>query len=646
LLEKNRFLARDGDLLVRLTLILVGVTLIYIGYATWNRGEIYAHHEIAVLSMVLYILGFCSLLLSAISCRKFTRLLEKNRFLARDRDLLVRLALIIVGVILIYVGYATWNSGEIYAHHEIVVLSIPLYILGFCSLVPSAINCRKFIEFEYIRYFILFALLFCLIIWTYTYSQVLSPGYGTDAMAFNHYSAQRVLEGKNPYQYSMAPAIEMFNFPKQFITLNTDGTSIDRTPHPALSFLIYVPFVVVGLSDMRWVTLLFHMAVLLIIFYKAPKSLKPLILLPLFLPDMLDYTGGAVTDFLWVLPLVLMVLYIDDIRKSGIFFGLTCAFKPTAVIFAPFLLVWYWKTGATPNFKKQFVKITKFFSISAAAFLIPNLPFLLSDFSAWVHGALAPIFGNMIPFGSGLSSASQIGMVALPKIFFTTCMILVTLTLVLNYWVYFDRMKYAIWIFPAIILWFSHRSLHSYFIYFTPLLLISLCLWHDKMRKGEGTEKRPSRRTKTILGFNYRRFVAPVSLATCVSLMFVFGFAFRSQEKLSVEVTGEIKDTENIDRVSELAVNVVNDGPIPVEPKFSIIGCEGGTFTFYWIIENGPKYLESKSSATYLIHAETWETAIVDGRIFVVRVNDAPSSAYFVSNPIRVKLENSASNPA
>ncbi len=561
------------------------------------------------------------------------RLPIKNRFSVKDyEDLLVRLGLIFTGVVLIYVGYSTWVRGQIQAHYEIAVLSMVSYLLGFCSLILSAINYRKFIEFKYIRYFILFALLFCLIFSTYTYIRVISTGYGTDALAFNHYSAQLVLEGKNPYQYSMAPAIERFNVPRQVTTLYTDGTAVDRTPHPALSFLIYVPFVAAGLSDMRWVTLLFHVAVLAIIFYKAPKSLKPLILLPLFFPDMLDFTGGAVTDFLWVLPLVLMVVYINDIRKSGIFFGLTCAIKPTALIFAPFLLIWYWKTGATPNFKKQFVKITKFFSISAAAFLIPNLPFLLSDFSAWVHGALAPIFGNMIPFGSGLSSASQIGMVALPKIFFTTCAILVTLMLMLNYWVYFDRLKYAIWVFPAIILWFSYRSLQNYFIYFVPVLLVSLCLWHDKMRKGEVTEKRPSRRTKTILGFNYRRVVAPISLTMCISLMFVFGLAFRSQGSVSVQLAGAMRDTENICAVNALTVSVVNNGSTTITPVFSIVGCMAGAYPFCWEIENGPGSLAGGDSAVYQIRAGMSQKAIPTGNVFIVRVNNGPNDVFFVSN--------------
>ena len=562
------------------------------------------------------------------------RLPIKNRFsMKNDKDLLVRLGLIFTGVVLIYVGYTTWIRGQVQAYHEIAVLSMVSYILGFCSLLLSAINYRKLIEFKYIEYFIFFMLLFCLILWVYTYIHIASPNYGTDAMAFNHYSAQLVLEGKNPYQYSMAPAIEKFNVPREIITLYTDGTSVDRTPHPALSFLIYVPFVAVGLSDMRWVTLLFHVAVLAIIFYKAPKNLKPLILLPLFFPDMLDYTAGAITDFLWVLPLVLMVLYIDDVRKSGIFFGLACAVKSTALIFAPFLLIWYWKTGVTPNFKKQFVKVTKFFSISAAAFLIPNLPFLLSDFGAWVHGALAPMFGNMIPFGSGLSSASQIGMISLPKIFFTTCMILVTLMLTLNYWVYFDRMKYAIWIFPAIILWFSYRSLHSYFIYFVPVLLMSLCLWHDKMRKGEVTEKRPLRRTKTILGFNYRRFVAPVSLTMCISLMFVFGLAFRSQGSVSVELAGTMRDEENVGRVDALTVKVANNEAAAITPVFSVVGGMPGAYPFCWEIENGPSSLGGGASAVYEIRAGMWQKAILPGNVFIVRVNDAPNDIYFVSEP-------------
>ena len=561
-----------------------------------------------------------------------------------ERDLMVRLGLIFIGVFLIFTGFTNWDRGQIHIHHEIAVLCFITYLLGFFLIFLSAINYKKLIKLRYIEYLILILLIFGIIFWAYTYTRVFSPHYGTDAIAFNHYAARLVLDGKNPYVYPMEPALDEFGVLKEFTTTNIDGTVINRVSYPALSFLVYVPFVGAGLSDMRVVTLLFQMLTICVIFFKAPKNLKPLILLPLVFPDMLDHTVGGCTDFLWVFPLVLMVIYIERIHISGVLYGVACAIKPIPLILAPFLLIWYWKTNITSDLKQRLFKVAKFLSIALIIFLIPNLFFILDNPNAWRLGAFAPAFGKMIPFGSGISSVSQIGVVGLTKTFYTVSVILVTLTLMINYFVYFDRIKHAIWIFPAIILLFFHRSLHSYFIYWIPLVLISLCIWYTKVGKDRFKEK--TLRAKKIWKSRYEGFIAPVSLALCALLILVSGFVFQSQEKLSVEVTGEVKDTEAIGRVSELMVNVVNDGPTTVEPKFSIIGCGGGTFTFYWEIENGPKYLDSKSSATYLIHAETWRKAITDGRIFIVRVNDASSNVFFVSKPVEVKLENSASNPA
>ncbi len=555
-----------------------------------------------------------------------------------ERDLFVRLGLVITGVLLIYTGFRYWEVKQVHIYREVVALCLISYLVGFSLIFLSAINYRKVIRHPYVKYLIFFFLIFVLLFSTYVYMLVVSPRYGTDAIALNHYSALLVLEGKNPYVENMAPAVEEFDAPKHLATFNTDGTTVNRTPYPALSFLVYIPFISAGLSDMRFVTLIFQILTICVIFLNAPKILKPLILLPLFLPDMLEFTGGGVTDFLWVLPLVLMVIYIDDIFKSGVLYGVACAMKPTPWFLAPFLLIWYWKTSVTLDSKKRLVKLMKFSSIAAIVFLIPNLPFILSNPTAWSDGALAPIFGKMVPFGSGLSVLSQVGMINLSKAFFSACVILVMLTLVINYWVYFNRLKYAIWIFPAIILWFSYRSPQNYFIYFVPLVLISICLWHAEMAKGEIKEKKPQMRTKKIWGLRYRRLVAPVSLAMCASLILVSGFVFRPREKLSIEVSGEIGDTENIGAVSELTVTVVNEGPTTVEPRFSIVGSVGGTFPFYWDIVSGPEYLEPNSSATYVIRAGMTEKAVPNTRSFIVRVNDASSDVYFVSEPFWVNL--------
>lgn len=396
-----------------------------------------------------------------------------------NERLTTRLGFLLTGAFLLYIGVINWERGQIFDHPEVAVGILVTYVVGFGLLFLSIFDFHKT---EKYRILIFLSLIFSLIFSVYVYTQVVTKVYGTDALAFSHYSAELALEGQNPYEHSMLPALEEYEVPLHFTTPMLDGLAADRTSYPALSFLIYVPFVWMGLADMRWVTLLFHVATLSLIYFKSPPVLRPLIILPLFIiPSFLEYTGGAVTDFLWVLPLVLMVIYMRRADLSGVLFGLACSIKQTPWLLVPFLLVWLWKSNESLGLKHRLIQIGKFCAISGATFLVFNLPFIIDNPNAWYLGVSAPISGDMIPFGSGLSILTQIGMVSLPKSFYTVSAGVVLLTLLVNYYLHFDRIKYAIWLFPAIILWFSYRSLQSYFIYWVPLLVVSFSMWYASL---------------------------------------------------------------------------------------------------------------------------------------------------------------------
>jgi uncharacterized membrane protein len=84
----------------------------------------------------------------------------------------------------------------------------------------------------------------------------------------------------------------------------------------------------------------------------------------------------------------------------------------------------------------------------------------------------------------GPSVLTQVGLVEVGRVFYTILAVGVLATLFVNYYAYFDRLKYMFWIFPGIILWFSFRALTNYVIYWLPLLLVSLILWYrDELRK-------------------------------------------------------------------------------------------------------------------------------------------------------------------
>jgi len=365
-----------------------------------------------------------------------------------------------------------------------MILDFAAYLLGFILLMFALTNYQKVMQYG--SKIIFSSLIFLLIFNTYVYITAVMQLYGTDAIAFSHYAVILLLEGKNPYAQSLVPALERFNVPLYFLTPTISGGWIENLNYPALHFLIFVPFVLLGLSDMRWVIFIFHLATLIVIYFATPKKLKPVILVPLFaFPDLMDFTGGGVTDFLWVLPIVLMAIYMEDIKKSAIFFGLACGIKQTPWMLAPFIPIWIWKKRSDLPSRRRLAEIGKFTLIAAITFLLPNLYFMVINPGAWFSGAFSPIIAGLIPFGQGFSTLSQAGTVNLAAMFFTIAVVLVLIVLMLNYYIHFDKLEYALWVFPAIVLWFSYRSLQNYFVYWIPPLLVAFGAWYEKFVEKE-----------------------------------------------------------------------------------------------------------------------------------------------------------------
>jgi uncharacterized membrane protein len=127
----------------------------------------------------------------------------------------------------------------------------------------------------------------------------------------------------------------------------------------------------------------------------------------------------------------------------------------------------------------------KFALASVALFLVFNLPFMIMNMTAWFGNVLTPMTEDLVILSQGASQLTQVGLLPVDKVFYTVMTGAVAVVLIVNYYVYFDKLKYVVWILPGIILWFSYRSLTSYIIYWIPLMLASLILWY-KAERAEG----------------------------------------------------------------------------------------------------------------------------------------------------------------
>lgn len=410
-----------------------------------------------------------------------------NSLLASIDDVFIlRLAFIFSGQFALYEGFQDWNRGQpLNIHPEVAILTLAIYAFSLLiiamSLLPNDIVLR-------FRDLPLAPLMLATLTSLYVVSAIAYNGsYRTDVLAYSHYSAILFAsQGANPYTQDMAKALAMFAVQPSDLTPLTSGVYLTTFQYPALHFLVFVPFVWLGLRDMRWVLVLFEVIVILTLYLKSPRRLRPMLLLPLFAGSdlMINFTAASVSDALWVLPLLFAAFYLEKPLASGIFYGLACAMKQTPWFLAPFLLIYMIRTEDTEGLRARLLRIAKFAGATAGVFLAINLPFMLMNVSAWFSHVLTPMAEDLVIVSQGFSLSTQVGLLPVGKAFYAVLVVAVSVVLIVNFYVYFDKLRYVFWIFPGIILWFSYRALTNYIIYWTPLMLVSIILWYKAEQTG------------------------------------------------------------------------------------------------------------------------------------------------------------------
>jgi uncharacterized membrane protein len=397
-----------------------------------------------------------------------------------DEVFIVRIAFLFSGQFALYEGFADWNRGRADLHPWVAVLTLAIYAVSLFVIAMSLVRGSIVLRFRDLP---LLPLLLATVTSVYVVAVIAYNGsYRTDVLAYRHYAAILfVTKGANPYTQNMANALAMFNVQPSDLTPLTSGTYLATFQYPALHFLVFVPFVWLGLRDMRWVLVLFEIGTVLILYVKGPRKLRLLLLLPLFAGSdlMINYTAASVSDALWVLPLLFAAFYTDRPVVSGIFYGVACAVKQMPWILAPFLLIYMMQAKEGRDLRERITRTTKFAFTAFALFLVFNLPFMIQNFGAWLGDVLTPMTEDLVILSQGPS-----GLLPVDKAFYTVMVAAVAAVLLVNYYVYFEKLRYTVWIFPGIVLWFSYRALTSYIIYWMPLMLASLILWYKTERAG------------------------------------------------------------------------------------------------------------------------------------------------------------------
>jgi hypothetical protein len=336
--------------------------------------------------------------------------------------------------------------------------------------------------------------------------------YSNDGTTLDHYAAQQLIEGHNPYVASnIVDAVRFLHQDAAFTTPLRQGEFASRAPgdypteaerravfarhadhpggpvefesrvsYPALAFLPLVPFVWAGLPSVVLFFALCLLALAIVLIRGAPRDTQFwLALLLLADTPLLNATLVGDLDVFYMLLLFVSWRWFRRPLVATVAFGLALAAKQLAWFFAPFYLFFVWRRAGA---RAAAVRLTG----GMALFAVINAPFIVANPAAWLRGVLAPQLDPMFPLGTGLVRLSLAG--ALPLAPSGVYLALEGLAIIACLFVYWRERRPAAgtgFVLPVLPLWFAWRSLTTYF-YFVTLPALALALADGDNSRDDG----------------------------------------------------------------------------------------------------------------------------------------------------------------
>jgi hypothetical protein len=500
--------------------------------------------------------------------------------------------------------------------------------------------------------------------------------YGTDAIAFNQYAAHLVQQGLNPYTHTMAPAFQMFQTPTSYYTYSFTGHPVTTISYPSLSFLVYVPFLLLGWSyNLAPALNLFAWGLTVVLMFAfLPKQARPVALLLGGFGLYAVFAMGGVTDALFM-PLLTIVAYRWDRFGEGwktyigpVMFGLAMGIKQTPWPALPFILLAlgcdeYVRAGLEAALRRA----GKYLGTVLVVFLIPNLPYIIAAPSAWVKGTLTPLFANMVPTGQGTMSLSlylHLGGGSMTA--FTLATGVMAVLLVVAYVGTYPLMRVALFVLPAFIFFFAARSNVNYFISLIPAGFVAAVTARRPPMPdvapniagaaggdghGLGGGSRLLHGQRALVGrltgpggaFRSRAWLIATAVFT-VLFAASAAYSLTAQPPMSVNVIG-VHATGTTNHIEALELRVTNTSGKPIVPSFDIM--EGGFNSTFWIIQKRPpgsRVMPHSSADFEILAPNSGAEPLTYGGFNVVAYVDKPES-FSVSPTYQPNLDHVGFNP-
>jgi uncharacterized membrane protein len=475
------------------------------------------------------------------------------------------------------------------------------------------------------------ALLIAVLIGVWTYIQYHNqPAYTTDELSFDQYAAQLVAHGlNNPYLHSMASAGPLFRLSPDGYTYTVTGHPVLQLSYPSLSFLIYVPFILLGWTNEvgAGVNMMGWVATVLLMFWLLPRSVRPAVLVFASISVYLTFAAGGVTDMLFI-PLLIVVAYRWDRfgldRRSylaPIALGLAMAIKQTPWPVLVFVLCALacdeWDRSG--DLRAAGRRAGRYLAVTLAVFLLPNLPYVIASPSAWISGILVPFVKNIVPAGQGIVSLTlfaHLGGGSLAG--YTAIFALIALLLVVLFVGTYPLLRPATFMLPSIAYFFAARSQTNYLISLVPVAIVGAITAGPAVRRAPAAGKR-------LAGlFRQRAWGRGAAGLGALGLIAVI-YTFSSSSPLQITITGE-QTTGYLGNIHTLLVRVHNNTDKPVTPGYTVQ--TSGGFSAFWNVVKGPRTLAPGQAANLVLNTPNApaEPGLTGTGFSVVGFTDAPAT--------------------
>jgi len=428
----------------------------------------------------------------------------------------------------------------------------------------------------------------------------LFPQYGTDELAFDQYAAELLRRGMNPYVHSMAPSFPMFSVSPGGFTYTLTGARVIQVSYPALSFLVYLPFMWLGwtldlapgLEAIGW-----SLAVLLT-FRLLPRSLRPAALILGSLGAWVSLASIGLTDLVFTPLLVIAAYRWDrfDARDWRTFagpvaMGLAMASKQTPWPILPFILAGLiCDDHARAGLRAGAQRAGRYLIVVLVTFLVPNLAFIVMSPSAWVTGTLSPLIHDLVPAGQGAIGFSLFLGLGGGSLFAITLLSLLVLILLLVVYIgAFPLLKAATFVLPAIAYFFAVRSYAIYLVSLVPPGLVGAATMLPP-----ATASGPNWRARWVRSREW--LYASAGLAAVTVAVAVYALA--AGGPLGVRIV-DVQARGSYHLAQRIVVRVTNHSGSAASPAFTLQTASG--VTTFWHIWSGPRSLPAGATAQYTL---------------------------------------------